>query len=361
MTLRTLYFDESGYTGYNLLDPKQPIFAISSVDISDATAELILRDSFPTYQGAEFKFSSIWRTNARSGLMTFAGHLKPFTDTAFTYMIDKRFGVLTKIVDFLIEPIVTNAGYDFYSDGFCWKYCNYIYYGLTEFAPSELLGRLLTIYQEFSRDPTRQSLTLLQSRLRLMAQSLEEPVQLFVTQMADGADVFERFTNIETFKSSNELHTTSMIAIISRWRQRFPDDFAVVHDASSTFLRQRRMWENITNCEVPEQRHRGGDGSETPFPLRVVSTEAVDSKDHFAIQFCDVLAGLCVKHFGSPADHTDRPFLDEVIEAGLGTLSCDGIRPSTTFPDHIPPRPLDGPDVVDQLAKVIRDSERRRS
>ncbi|MGE3993159.1 DUF3800 domain-containing protein [Pseudorhodoplanes sp.] len=361
MTLRTIYFDESGYTGYNLLDPAQPVFAISSALISDGEAEAILRESFPTYQGAEFKFSNIWRTNARSGLLTFAGNLESFTDTAFTYMINKRFGVLTKIVDFLIEPIVTNAGYDFYADGFCWKYCNYIYYGLTEFAPPELLDRLLTIYQEFSRNPTPQSLAVLQGRLRLMAQSLEEPVQIFLEQMADGAEAFAHFTSIETFKSSNELHTTSMVAIISHWRQRFPDDFAVVHDASSTFLRQRRMWENITNPDVPEQIHRGGDGSETPFPLRVVSTEAVDSKDHFAIQFCDVLAGLCVKHFGSPADHPDRVFLDKVIQAGLGTLTYNGIRPSLIFPDHIPPKPLDGPDVVDQLAMLIRDSESRRS
>ncbi|QLF71770.1 DUF3800 domain-containing protein (plasmid) [Peteryoungia desertarenae] len=361
MTVRTLYFDESGYTGYNLLDSAQPVFAISSADISNDAAEAILRESFPSYRGVEFKFSNIWRTNARSGLLTFARHLEPFADTAFTYMIDKRFGVLTKIVDFLIEPLVTNGGYDFYADGFCWKYCNYIHYGLTEFAPPELLDRLLTIYQDFSRNPTPQTLAVLQSQLRLIAQSLEEPVQIFIGQMADGAEAFEHFTDLETFKSSNELHTTSMVAIISHWRQRHSEDFAVVHDASSTFLRQRRMWKNITSPNVPEQIHRGGDGSETPFPLRVVSTEAADSKDHFAIQFCDVLAGLCVKHFGSSANDPDRAFLDEVIQAGLGTLSYNGIRPSTIFPDQIPPRPLSGPDVVDQLAMLIRDSERRRS
>ena len=59
MPTRALYFDESGFTGYNLLDPQQPIFAVASVDISDAQAAEILKSSFPSYQGVEFKFTNI--------------------------------------------------------------------------------------------------------------------------------------------------------------------------------------------------------------------------------------------------------------------------------------------------------------
>lgn len=33
MATKTLYFDESGYTGYNLLDPAQPVFAIASTGV----------------------------------------------------------------------------------------------------------------------------------------------------------------------------------------------------------------------------------------------------------------------------------------------------------------------------------------
>lgn len=99
MTVRNLYFDESGYTGYNLLDPVQPIFAIASADIYADEAGSILRDSFPKYQGAEFKFSNIWATGSRAGLTAFSMHVKAFADRSFVYMIDKRFGVLTKIVD----------------------------------------------------------------------------------------------------------------------------------------------------------------------------------------------------------------------------------------------------------------------
>lgn len=68
VTAKTLYFDESGYTGYNLLDPNQPVFAIASTDIEPAIAGTILRESFPDYQGEEFKFTNIWGSKSRRGL-----------------------------------------------------------------------------------------------------------------------------------------------------------------------------------------------------------------------------------------------------------------------------------------------------
>lgn len=185
MAVPNLYFDESGYTGYNLLDPVQPVFAVASADIHADEAESILRDAFPRYQGAEFKFSNIWTTGSRAGLTAFSKHIRTLGDRSFVYIIDKRFGVLTKIVDFLIEPLVTDAGYDFYSDGFAWKYSNYIHFGLTTYAP-DLLATLLAAYQTFSRNPSQSTLAELQWELRLIANSAPEQVRTFIAQMADG-------------------------------------------------------------------------------------------------------------------------------------------------------------------------------
>ena len=69
MPTRNLYFDESGFTGYNLLDPQQPVFCIASTDIGPDEAQAILRESFPRYQGQEYKFQNIWGSNRhRRGL-----------------------------------------------------------------------------------------------------------------------------------------------------------------------------------------------------------------------------------------------------------------------------------------------------
>lgn len=353
MTVKTLYFDESGFTGYNLLDPMQPIFAIASADVGEEQASEILRDCFPNYRGAEFKFTNIWSTNQRTGLLKFAEHLKPLENHVFAYMIDKRFVVLTKIVDFLIEPYITKAGYDFYDEGFCWKYCNYIHYGLTKFSSPELYESLVNVYQAFSRNPTEENLARLHWRLTVMAASTEEYVQIFFKQMELGARLFHELNDIETFKGSDELQVTTMVAVISHWRGKYKDDFAVVHDASSNFLRGQKIWDRITNNNVPKQFHRNGDGTMTEFPLRVVSTAPANSKDNVAIQFCDVLAGLTTRHFSPRTNGADRDFMNDVIAAGLNSLTYNGIRPQTVFPDRIPPKRLTGPDIVDQMTAII--------
>jgi hypothetical protein len=353
MTIRTIYCDESGFTGYNLLDANQPIFVIASADINEQRAEDILRQSFPNYQGREVKFSKVWGTKNRLGLLKFADYLAEFRDHSFAYMINKRFAVLTKIVDFLIEPYMTDAGYDFYDDGFCWKYTNYIHFGLTQFAAPELLDALLRHYQAFSRDATHEGLSKLRVQLRIMASSSEEPVQIFLEQMEMGARLFHNYHDLQKFRGSDELQTTTMLAVVAYWRQKYPEDFAIVHDASSNFLRNKAIWDRITNNNVPRQVHRLGDGTFVEYPLRVVSTAPVDSQSSRSIQFCDIIAGLVSRSFDPRTEGDDRKFMDDVIDAGLKEITYNGIRPTHSFPDQIPPKRLRGPDVVEQMMGII--------
>lgn len=353
MSTKTIYFDESGFTGYNLLDPLQPVFAIASSDIDDAVAETILCASFPKYRGSEYKLSNIWRSNSRLGLIEFARQIAIFNDHILIWAMDKKYVVLTKIVDFLIEPIMTRCGYDFYADGFCWKYTNYIHYGLKKFSHPDLLDRLLECWQSFSRAPTETSLRLLQTYLRIMANSVEEEVKVFLDQMAMGAEMFHEFHDLPTFGGSDELQVTSMQASVVHWRQRHTEDFHVVHDASSNFFRNRDLWERMTNKDVPKQEMPLGDGTTVEYPLRVLSTTPMDSKGSRAIQLCDIIAGLGARVLRDDLDGNDQKFLDEVLLAGFDKITYNGTRPATIFPNQIPPRRLTGPDVVDKLSAII--------
>lgn len=357
MPVRTIYFDEAGYTGYNLLDSVQPIFVIASVDIEEQLASEILQSSFPKYQGGEFKFSNIWRSGNRAGLSRFCSNLEEYADKAYCYAINKRFSVLTKAIDFLIEPYMTDSGYDFYGEGFCWKYANYIHYGLSEFEPPELLSALLAFYLEFSREPSEITLSRLQYRLDLMANSLDTQGKIFIEQFALGARLFKDFNDLDTFKSSNNLYTTVMLTLVAHWRQKHPEDFAVVHDASSTFLRDRAVWEAATKSDIPKTEIPMGDGSFAEYPMRVVSTAALDSQASSSIQFCDILAGLTARHFDPNLDAEARNFMSRMIDEGLCHISCNRIMPGTEFPVQIPPRKLFGPDAVDQFSALLRGAK----
>lgn len=352
MTTRTIYCDEAGFTGYNLLDPAQPVFAVASADVEEWQAEEILKQSFPRYQGLEYKFTNIWASRNRGGLLTFAKHLATLADRSLTYAVDKQFAVLTKIVDHLIEPYVTDAGYDFYADGFCWKYANYIHFGMTKFGQPELFDTLLRRYQEFSRTPTLKNLVALHARLAIMAASAEEQVRTFVEQMELGARLFLKYHNLDRFRGSDELQLATMVTLVSLWRQRHPENFAIIHNSSSNFLRGSEMWERMTSNNVPQQMLRMGDGSFVEYPLRVVSTAPLNSRSSRSIQFCDILAGLATRHFSPRTEGEDRIFMDKVVEAGLREITYHRIGPGSEFPDF-PPKPLTGPDIVDQMTEIM--------
>ena len=97
------------------------------------------------------------------------------------------------------------------------------------------------------------------------------------------------------------------------------------------------MWNHASNG-VPQQMHRLGDGSFVEFPLRVVSTTAVDFRNSRSIQFCDVLAGLATRHFNPRTGGDDRKFMDDVIDAGLKEITYNGMR-NSYFPTKSHPGP----------------------
>lgn len=353
MATRTLYFDESGFTGHNLLDPTQPIFVLASSDIEADAARAILQRSFPRYRGSEFKFSNLWRSGHKRGLVDFARHFDSLDYHTFVWMIDKRFCVLTKIVDFLIEPYITDTGFDFYADGFCWKYTNFIHFELTRFASPDTLERLLSAYQTFSRNPSEDALRVLQLRLKKLADEAEDPVQVFLKQMALGAELFHQYHDLSTFRRSGELHVTSMLASVTHWRQAFAEDFAIVHDASANFFRHRGIWERITDQHVPAEPFPLGDGTTVQYPLRVVSTTSVDSRDSPSVQFCDFCAGFAARRFDPELAPANRQLVNQALEAGFSSLDYNGIRPDHIFPDQIPPRRRTGLDSVDKMTKIL--------
>ncbi|MHA1560018.1 MAG: DUF3800 domain-containing protein [Alphaproteobacteria bacterium] len=354
MPTTTLFMDESGFTGPDLLNPDQPIFAVASTSLSNDDAEAILRDSFPRFQGNEFKFGRIWaRSTNRQGLIRFAQAVGQSAASVFVYYIDKRFCALTKFVDFLIEPVLHTQGYDFYADGYARRFCNHLKFGLDHFCLPSLYSSTLEAYQAFALDPGENSLATLQNVLRIRAGSVPLEVRDLFELAAIGADKFHEFHDFGVFSGSNEIQLTSVLASIGQWRLRLPDDFDLVHDESSNFFRQADIWSAITNPDVPTQLHPRADGESIPFPLRVNRTVPGRSHDNASIQFCDIVAGLICRLRGPiRGGETEAAFRTQLLEAGFGSLEADGIRPELEIIDG-PPARLNGPDAVDQMSMII--------
>jgi hypothetical protein len=350
---KTLYFDESNYTGHNLLDAVQPVFVIASSDIGDDEAADILRRSFPLHKGHEFKAVKAWKDRQKRSLVPFGSEVGRLKDRIYGYVTDKRFAVLTKAFDFLVEPIISNAGYDWYNNGYCWRYVNWVHFSLVQFAPPEVYEAIVTTYQAFSRHPSEEKLRLMQRKFRLMAESLAgEKYAVVLSQLALGAELFHQFSDLATFNGSDEMQVSTMVAIVAAWRQRFHEDFTVFHDNSANFYRRRALWEQIVGPDAPQHLHPLGDGTSVQFPLRVVETRGVDSVSSPAIQLCDLVAGLAARVRNPALQSDDATWLDPLLAAGFGELQFNGIYFRPEFPDSEPSL-LNGPDAVDMMVTTI--------
>jgi hypothetical protein len=350
MATKSIYLDESGFTGTNLLDPTQPFFCVASTDFSDVEADGILRAAFPNYRGEEFKFGALWRRErTREGMRSFSGAVGTDPDRVFVWLIDKRFCVLTKLVDFIVEPLLYDMGYDFYQDQLPPRFCNWVHFSLVKH--KKLYDRALEVYDRLARFPSAESLAEARLAYATMARRAPKSIRWFFEWLQAGVDRFEEFHALDSFADSSEIQLTSVLASISYWRQRSGDEIAVKHDQSNNFFSQAEIWGKLTSPAVPAQELPTSGSGPIPFPLRVTSTSAVLSHESAAIQLCDVLAGLVNKSHQlriKPAD----PFVEQLLEGGLGKVTMNGVYPRPEFPLG-PPARRTGPDAVDRMTSII--------
>ncbi len=351
----TIYLDESGFTGNDLYNPDQRFFTIASTIIEEQEAKDILDRCFPRYQGDEYKFTNIWkRERSRDGLRALAAEIPTFSDRAFVWIIDKRFCLLTKLVDYLVEPGAYEAGFDWYADGWGMRYLNTIHRDLMTHGADEIYDAMTLSWDAFARDPTGDKLDSLKEILEHGQATTTSPLPSLFGLILKGLEHFRtRNPNLADFADSNEIQVTSVFSSITWWRQHRSEDFALVHDESSSFLKQRDLWSTMLRDDFVAPPFQIANGTEVELPLRVRSTTAVRSHDSHSVQLCDVLAGLLAKAgpglVGGPLD----PFIVELVLTGAGELNYSGVMPHELFTEG-PPNRRDGPDMVDRMIGLLQ-------
>ena len=354
MTVK-IYLDESGFTGNDLYNRDQRFFTIASTVIDDFEAKDILNRCFPRYQGAEYKFTNIWkRERSREGLRALAAEIPSFSDRAYVWAIDKRFCLLTKMVDYLVEPGAYEAGYDWYANGWGMRYLNTIHRDLVVHGTEELYDDTTQSWDAFARNPNDETLGRLKRQLEKGKGSTNPPLPALFDLLLRGLEHFRaRNPNLADFQDTNEIQITSVFSVVTWWRQHRSEDFALIHDESSAFLKQRDLWETMLRDDFVASPFLIANGTEVEFPLRVRSTTPVRSHDSYSVQLCDLLAGLVAKAGLGLVGGGHDPFVVELVNTGAGELSYSGVMPHALYVDG-PPQLRDGPDMVDRMVDLLQ-------
>lgn len=109
--------DESGYTGFDLLNPDQRFQGASAIAISDEDAARLIKAHFPRLQASELKYRSLSRRSGNHKPLLALQQDVLTLYKAVTYVCDKRFLLVLMFADYAVEPFYYERGIDFYKDG----------------------------------------------------------------------------------------------------------------------------------------------------------------------------------------------------------------------------------------------------
>lgn len=109
--------DESGYTGFDLLNTEQRFQGAAAIAIDDDDAARLIREHLPRVQASELKYRSLSRRSANhAGLLALLRELLAGYKSV-TYVCDKRFLLILMFCDYAVEPWYYERGHNFYEDG----------------------------------------------------------------------------------------------------------------------------------------------------------------------------------------------------------------------------------------------------
>ncbi|PMR75395.1 hypothetical protein C1H69_10335 [Billgrantia endophytica] len=287
--MECFYIDESGYTGFDLLNPEQRFQGAAAVAISDDEAAQLIREYFPKLQAAELKYRALARR---------PGYRQPLIDLqravlsqhkCVTYVCDKRFLLLLMFLDYAVEPFYYELGQDFYKDG-----QNYALASLLYTVGPTLLGKsafndLLAAFQRAMKEKTPQALEALVKAARKLNWS-EIPEAL--GPLAFRAPVC--LSAIATPGVSTDAAMVVLQSLITRMEVMASGPYLVMHDQSKNLLRYHELLQRYIGHQ-DEVEFRQTQIASIRFPLKLSSVTQVDSKTSPAVQIADVMIGAAIE------------------------------------------------------------------
>ena len=117
-THAALYFDESGFTGNNLLHKQQKIFCYASLECSHKDAEFFTEHIIKKYkiQNGEIKGSKLLKgTRGKRAVDEIINNFKGRFKVSVS---DKKYALAGKFFEYIFEPAISNANSIFYNINF---------------------------------------------------------------------------------------------------------------------------------------------------------------------------------------------------------------------------------------------------
>ncbi|WP_369326302.1 DUF3800 domain-containing protein [Alcaligenes nematophilus] len=282
--------DESGYTGFDLLNPEQRFQGATAIAIEDDEARHLIREHFPKLQADELKYRALARRPAnRPRLMALQRDLLGGYKCV-TYVCDKRYLLLLMFLDYAVEPFYYERGMDFYQDGQNYSLASLLYTVGPTLLGQGALDRLLTSFQRAVKEKSSAAFAdLVQaaraSRWREFPEALGPLAQFAAPECLQA---------IATPGVSTDAALVVLQSLVSRMEVMANGPYRVEHDQSKNLLTYHDLLQRYIRHQDVVTFQQSEIASIT-FPLKLQSVTQVDSRSSPAVQLADVMVGAAIE------------------------------------------------------------------
>jgi hypothetical protein len=281
--------DESGYTGFDLLNPQQRLQGAAAIAISNEDAARLIEEYFPRRQAPELKYRALSRRpGSRPQLLALLRDLLN-SYKCVTHVLDKRFMLILMFCDYAVEPWYYERGIDFYADG-----QNYAMGSLLSIVGPTMLGAepfeaMLAAFQRAMKEKTPASLNaLIGAARRTNWQELPEAIGPLARDACPDC-----LRAIATPGVSTDVAIVVMQALISRMEVMADGPYRVEHDESKNLATYHDLIQAFID-HTDEVELRQTAIASFKFPLKLTEVTQVNSKTSPAIQLADVMIGAAL-------------------------------------------------------------------
>lgn len=351
--MSSIYLDESGFTGIDLLSLEQPFFVVSSLVLDDSTIAAWLPALTQATQAAEPKFSQMVKSRrGRAGILAFCRTLDQHRAQVRFQLVHKRFALLGKLLDCVVEPMFYAHGQDFYFEGYNLAFLNALHYASEPH--HDLQRAVLAALLRLCREPSSATLSDLGNSVDAL--SAASPQLKVLCKPIQDAVFWRRSAGVEDLdRKLLTLQVASVVSLVRGWNQELAGSLTVIADQSKELNESLETLLAFANPELPEVKETAA-GREIGLPLRIQEARLADSHTTPGVQLADVAAGVVAHAANAMSDPTRRieGFSDEILRLTKDWRVFPIVPEPKFTPEALGRVGFDGNRILDASTEALR-------
>lgn len=288
-----IYFDESGFTGNNLLNEKQNYFAYASVATTPEEAEGVVNRIMKDYQiqGKELKGKNLAKySRTRRAMDEILTHYEGRVKISIS---DKKYALACKFFEYIFEPSLSEINTVFYGINFHLFIANILH---VEFlARGAGAEEIFTEFEELMRDMNEERLVSLFSSSENHAHSpvLTQIREFALHQREDIRAELDSLRGGVTGRWVLDLTGSALHSLLANWGLMY-DELTAVCDESKPLMENANIFDGMIGRKG-ETLFVDTPTGKQPLTFNLSGAiEFASSKVEHGIQIADVLAAVAV-------------------------------------------------------------------